>query len=296
MIELLHHYSAFAGKLFPILSKFYIPPSKAKQIIHEITTVARLGEWLTIITIGWATVPFVKYPYNHIGMTKRKLKLMSRRSNSANNGYDEKDDESSLQLKPFEETYLYKVTTLISSAGKIAALVYSIDCIILAINALGFDIQKKYNQLIAKGIYSLWMLQRLIRWKRFIVKKTVYAIKTKCTPEKKKNRAAIANKLTDIIAIVAGGFFLIDVLKIKTGVTLKSFFAVGGAGTILLSIASKDLVIAMVSGLALQASDKMYEGDVIRFGNIDGRVDHIVSFIFDVNYSLCFYVTKYIFF
>lgn len=104
----------------------------------------------------------------------------------------------------------------------------------------------------------------------------MYAIR-KGNPEGKKNRALIYNKVTDFIVVLSGISFLLDVLKVKTGVTLTSFFAMGGAGTVLISFASKDLVMAWVSGLALQASDKMFEGDIIKFNNIQGQVNHIVS-------------------
>ncbi len=240
--------SAFAGKLSPMLSKLYIPPSKAKDIIKDVAQVAHFSEWMMIILIGWATVPLVKYPYNKIGYL---------------NGN-------------FEKTFLYHLATNIASAGKIAALVYGFDCIMIAMRTLGFHIKQNYSNVVAKAIYSCWILARLITWKRYFIEKMVCAIR-KGNPEGKKNRAIIANKITDILLVGMGASFLLDILQVETGICLTSFFAVGSAGTILVSIASKDIAMAMVSGLALQASDKMFEGDTIRFGSTEGRVDHIVS-------------------
>jgi len=69
---------------------------------------------------------------------------------------------------------------------------------------------------------------------------------------------------------------MVDVLKVKSGVTLRSLFAVGGAGTVFLSLAVKDIASEVVSGLALQASDKVYEGEKVMFGNgLKGTVDQI---------------------
>ncbi len=263
--------------MFPLLSKLYIPPSKAKLILQKIGTVANLGEWIMIILIGWATVPLVKYPYNYIGISKRTM-------NSIEPDKGEKDNYVKT-MKPFEKTFLFQLTTHIASAGRIAALVYSLDCFIIALNTLGFQISQKYSKMAAKAIYSSWMLARFLQWKRYVVKQTVYAIK-KGNPEGKKKRADIANKITDIIVMGIGASFLIEVLEVETGICLKSFFAVGSAGTIVVSLASKDVALAMVSGLALQASDKMFEGDTIRFGSIDGTVDHIVSNFLKFSYVI----------
>lgn len=269
--ELLDHYSAFAGKLFPILSKFYIPPSKARQIFKEIKTVADLGEWIMLIMIGWATVPLIKYPYKRIGATKRKI------------GFEKdsikKNDEGNEIEKPkipFENTFLFQLSNHVAEAGKIALLVYIIDCFFISIKTMGFGIERKYSQLAAKGIYTSWIFSRLLRWKRFFVRKAVYATK-KGNREGKKNRAKIANDITDILVLVVGGFFLVDILKVNVGVTLKSVYALGGVGTLLTSFASKDVAMALVGGLALQASDKLFEGDTVRLANgIEGRVDQIV--------------------
>lgn len=164
---------------------------------------------------------------------------------------------------------------------------------------MGFGINRTYGSVIAKTIYSTWIISRLLEWKRYFVKTAVRAM-FKGESKGVKNRAKIANDISDILVLAVGSFFLVDVLHIHTGVTLKSFFAVGGAGTILLSFASKDLALGLVSGLALQASDKVFEGDLIQFNGIRGTVNRIVSFEVDeikrisVSFiSNCYFILPY---
>ncbi len=240
--ELLENYSTFAGKIFPILSKFYIPPSKARQIFHEIKKEADLYEWITILVLGFATVPLIKYPYEKVLLTKRT-----------------KIGTTDERVK-FEDTFVYQLTHHIAGAGKIAVLVYGLDCLIVAIKTMGFTIETKYSQLAAKGIYTTWIFSRLLQWKRYFVTRAVFAMR-KGKKEGKENRAKIANQITDVLVFAICGFFLIDLLKVHAGVFLKSFFTLGAAGTGLISFASKDLAMGLISGLALQASDKIFEGD-----------------------------------
>lgn len=261
-----------------MLSKFVISKQTAKQILSGIQTVARWDEWVMIILIGWATVPLVKYPYEYL-LTRNSSNTGSGSSKSSNDptsiGITKRgqDDDTPLQ---FEDTFISQLAKHISQAGKIAALVYGIDFAIIAFQEMGFAVKKEHTRVIPQVIYTLWMFFRLMMWKRFVLTQAVFA-KNRGRLQGKRNRAQIANKITDLIMVAIGAFFLIDLLQINTGITLKSFFAVGGAGTVLVSFASKDLAMAVVSGLALQASDKMFEGDLVKVKDIIGKVDHIVS-------------------
>lgn len=64
------------------------------------------------------------------------------------------------------------------------------------------------------------------------------------------SRATTVNNILDVV--LWGGFIssLLDILQIQAGVFLNSFFAVGGAGTLLLSFASKDMAM-QVSRMAI---------------------------------------------
>jgi small-conductance mechanosensitive channel len=47
----------------------------------------------------------------------------------------------------------------------------------------------------------------------------------------------------------------------------QSLFSVGATGTILFGLASKDIASQTMAGLSLHLSEKMYEGDKVRFSD-----------------------------
>mmetsp|Transcript_22405 Transcript_22405/g.33161 ORF Transcript_22405/g.33161 Transcript_22405/m.33161 type:complete len:446 (-) Transcript_22405:96-1433(-) len=260
------HYSAFAGNIFPILSKLYISPEKARQIATAINKVQEPGDWIFIFLLGWATMPIIQYPYE---------KLLAI-------GTSPITKDGKLK-KPFKETFIYHIADHVSQAGKIAALVYGLDCIAIALETMGFKGVTQYSPHIAKAIYTIWMFLRFNALKQFFVFKAFGVSTLKDREDQGKRgsyaRAKIVNKFFDIVCIVGCFFVMVDVLKVKSGVTLRSLFAVGGAGTVVLSLAVKDIASEVVSGLALQASDKVYEGEKVMFGNgLKGTVDQIGLF------------------
>ena len=61
----------------------------------------------------------------------------------------------------------------------------------------------------------------------------------------------------------------IDILQIKRGNALSSIFAIGGAGTLALTLALQDLAKRALNGLAISTSDVFNVGDKIILG--DGK-------------------------
>ena len=259
------HYSAFAGKIFPILSKLYVSPNEAKQIFKEIQTVQEPGDWIFILLLGWATIPMIKYPYEKfvIGMKPKK--------------------ENQAPPRPFKESGIFHFAEHLQQAGRIGAIIYGLDCLGIALETMGFQQINQYMPSVAKGIYCLWMFSRLNTFKRFIIFKS-FGVSTSANRKNLQNRskharAKIVNKILDIVCYAACFFVMVDILQVKSGVTLNSLFAVSGAGTVIISLATKDIALDIVSGLALQASDKVYEGESVSFGNgLKGCVDQIGLF------------------
>jgi small-conductance mechanosensitive channel len=70
-------------------------------------------------------------------------------------------------------------------------------------------------------------------------------------------RAKIADHLLDDAVYIALAFSLFDLLHVEAGLTLRSFLAFRSAGTLIFSLASKDLATQLVNGLTLSASDKV---------------------------------------
>jgi small-conductance mechanosensitive channel len=59
----------------------------------------------------------------------------------------------------------------------------------------------------------------------------------------------------------------LDVLAVETGRAVSSIFALGSVGTLVLSLASRDIASQLVSGLAVTASRRFFEGEEIELGD-----------------------------
>jgi small-conductance mechanosensitive channel len=57
-----------------------------------------------------------------------------------------------------------------------------------------------------------------------------------------------------------------DALGLEMGRGINSLFAFGGIGTLVFSLASKDIASQLVSGLVISTSDRFYEGESIHLG------------------------------
>jgi len=70
-------------------------------------------------------------------------------------------------------------------------------------------------------------------------------------------------------------FFILNILKLEMGVAFSGILAFGSVGTLAFGLASKDLTTNILNGLMLSASDRIYEGDSVKFG--DGHSGTIIS-------------------
>ena len=238
------HISAFAGKISPVLSKLYITPEKATNIVTALKFVTEPADLIFIVFVGWFLLPLVQLPYDKLYLTKNTA--------GDNAVVAEKKTVTTTPIKvrkPFKDTKLYFYTHLIAEAGRIAGLVYLVDCLAIALEVLGFNVQNN-SKLCAKAVYTAWAFIRINGLKKFLVAR---AFRYNGPDEKRRKRAFNRTKLVNNIfnLLLWGGFIstLLDVLKVKAGLFLNSFFAVGGAGTLVLSFACKDLAMQVSSQL-----------------------------------------------
>lgn len=80
-------------------------------------------------------------------------------------------------------------------------------------------------------------------------------------------RASLYNKSMNVLLWVATAIFLVDKLDVNFGVTLKSLFAFSGLGTLVLTLASKELAAQVVNGVAVSTSERFFVGDEIKLGD-----------------------------
>lgn len=177
--------------------------------------------------------------------------------------------------KSYEDTVTYKVADTISQAARIAGIIYFIDAFEVALEVSGIKGKKSkdISTLLAKLIYATWAFFRARVYKRdFIV--NVVESKTKMMNDK-GGIVGIFDKISDFFLFVILSLTWLDILKIKLGNGLSSIFALGGAGTLTLTLASQDLAKRALNGLALSTSDHFYVGDKILLG--DGTSGEVVK-------------------
>jgi len=159
----------------------------------------------------------------------------------------------------YEDSYSYQVTETISQASRIALVLYFLDTFEVALEVAGIKSKKgvDISKLIGKLMYSCWITFRVRIYKRGFFRALVNnAPKSGRSRRGKEGIVEIFDKISDFFMFLILAFIWSDILNVKRGNGLSSIFAISGAGTFAITLASQDLVKRMLNGLALSASGK----------------------------------------
>ncbi|CAB9504732.1 Mechanosensitive ion channel [Seminavis robusta] len=248
MKELAKH-STIAGHVRNIIAKFRISPERAKLILSAMGTAIHWEELFFFYFMGWLFVPLVlEVPNNFI------------RSRYFPNA------------RPFKRSYTRLFGDFLAQASRIGFVVYIVDILKIVLQALGFKFAQlqKSPHIVARSLITLWVANRISALKRYIL-----AMQTRNDPGDLMGSAELVDRLIDAIVYGICSFVLIDNLQADFGAAAKGFAALGGVGTIVLSLASQGLVSQVFYGLFLASSNKIRKGDVIRFG--DGKIAGLIA-------------------
>lgn len=164
---------------------------------------------------------------------------------------------------PFEKSITYQVQKLVAEAARIGLVAYFFDLIEIWFEVAGFEGVPDISRMFAQLIYSTW-IALWVRKYRIGSRAFDRAITLK---RNKRNMVSIIDKVSDFFIFGILAMIWIDILKIKRGAGLSSIFALSGAGTLTLTLATQDLVKKALGGLALASSDKFSIGDNIVLGD-----------------------------
>lgn len=174
----------------------------------------------------------------------------------------------------YDDSITRQVSETISEASRLAVVCYFVDAIEVMLEVTGIKGKKvDVSTLMAKVIYATWACLRARMYKRSFFEAVVHR-----TPQNLKGKQGlvdILDMISDFFLFAVLALLWIDILKIKRGQFLSSLFALGGAGTLALTLACQDLAKRSLNGLSLAASDAFYVGDQILLG--DGTHGRIVS-------------------
>lgn len=222
--------------VFPILSG--IANADWRQISSSLHDAVEPGEIFVLLFLGWVTMPLTSFIYRII--------------------FDAKEGEG------FHQSHAYQFSRIFSQAIRVALVVIAADCLDVVMTSMGFDIAQRvdFAYVMARVAYTTWAAVQFAAFKKYLLNK---AVQTK--HQDKLGRANLLNQLLDFVILMVTIFFVIDLLDVEIGAGFTSVFAIGGVGTLIISLASKDIAEQLLSGLVLHVTDKFYEGDLVRFGD-----------------------------
>ena len=222
--------------VFPILSG--IANADWRQISSSLHDAVEPSEIIVLLFLGWVTMPLTSFIYRII--------------------FGAKEGEG------FHQSHAYQFSRIFSQAIRVALVVIAADCLDVVMTSMGFDIAQRvdFAYVTARVAYTAWAAVQFAAFKKYLLNK---AVQTK--HQDKLGRANLLNQLLDFVILMVTTFFIIDLLDVEIGAGFTSVFAIGGVGTLIVSLASKDIAEQLLSGLVLHVTDKFYEGDLVRFGD-----------------------------
>ena len=266
--------SVLAGKIMPTLSKFAVGPKKLREIRNALFALANPADFALILLLGWVTVPAIERPYRWIfgGGADDEDAPVSTPSgvDSASASAYVRSARSNKRRVDFSQTHFFLIADHVSQMARMSALVYLADCLGVVLTSLGLiksHIKINVSKVFAQVLYSAWAARRLQIFKRYLFTKVT---ERDAFMSSRLGRMALIDKIFDGIIMAALALFVLEILQVEGGIALKSVFAFGSAGTLIFTLASKDLASQIVNGLSLMSSDKLYEGEEVEFG--DGTV------------------------
>lgn len=268
-----------AGKVAPVLTRFIITGEKARDIIRALQDALNEQEFFLIGLIGWGWFPLNKAIFNF--MEQRKVNVSpviidDDAGDGSNADATSTNAEMTTEVKKFEEgTYWYQSAKHISQAARIGAFVYSVDCVAIILNTIGFRYKQQagFSKKAAHISFSVWIALRIGEVKRWMLRKAFH---------KENGKVQVYDSILNVIVGTVTFGHVLDLFDINIGVALASLLSIGGVGTLVLSLASKDIATELVSGLAVSASDRFLPGDV--------STNPISCFVFSVVHDLSFLI------
>ena len=225
--------STLAGQINPLLQRFLLTKEQRKAIWNGICEVATFSDILFLVTVGWALVPTIRLPYES---------LLSTPTEAAPN---------------FRSSTAFYVSQTLAEMARLGLIVYLFDMFKIVLVGAGFHIPRgeRLTHAFSYILYTVWVTTRLSHAKKYLL--------CKLTMES-EGRLQVFNRLVDAALFLCAIFVILDILKLQMGLAMRGVVAFGSLGTLVFSLASKDIAANWLYGIILSASDRIYEGDAVR--------------------------------
>lgn len=245
--------STAADMIFPFFSRIIIKPSDARKVALALRKdYSDLTEIIVYSLLGFF-VPFLgKY---------LRLKIIG---------------DSSHEEKPYGKSKTYHIMNHISQGFRIGALVNICELV-----AEGFSWNGKSLDVIISAIsttlFTIWAMFRIMALKNIAL--AILFDRFLHIKAKSQRLTKLTRKISDYSIYIGTVFIVCKSLGINCGAALNALFAFGGAGTLTLSLASKDILKQFLSGISLSLLDSFEVGDkIITNGGSLGTVEKIGAY------------------
>jgi len=174
----------------------------------------------------------------------------------------------------YKKSVCKQVAMRISQASRIALVCYAFDIfeVVLEVARIKKSTKIDLSNRLAALMYITWTASVIRAYKTNAIK--TFVTRTTKSKRASKDLLQVYDKLSDFFLFIILAMFWRDILQIS-GSGLSSIFAMGGAGTVVFTLAVQDLVRKALNGLALSASDAFTVGDFILLG--DGTSGTVTS-------------------
>jgi len=288
--------AALMNKMFPLISKLFTRKEglSFRQVFRAVTDLVDERELAMIASIGWGLVPITQNLYEvYANVTGRDLgaeddeaeadvdakkKSKLREAYEVITSWDDEKPSGTITKKqkrkmaPFRDTRLFHVVDHISQASKIALSVVAVDCVSLIAKMMGYNpwnIMESSARIFSRIAYTGWFTVKLQNLKRYFLTKDFERFKD-------LGKLNVVDNLLDGVLYLVSMFYVLNYLELQTGMAVKSLFSIGATGTLVFGLASKDIATQLMSALTLHLSDKMFEGDDVRFSDgTSGKIEHM---------------------
>ena len=266
--------------MIPVLSRLVVTPRKARAILEALVSSVEPGEIVSVVALGWGILPVTRWAFAILDKVEKGGEGGERRSdeigeeeNSSSAAAAEDDDERGVGggRGGFETTRAYIAARLSAQVFKIATAVYAVDCAEIALGAMGFvwADRKDYSSLFALVAYNVWATLRFKDFKRHLLERIFSSAQNKI------GKVDIYDRILNTVVNTVMGVAILDILKVGRGTAIiSSVLSLGGVGTLVFSLASKELAEQLVGGAHAVNVREVLRGRLHRAGGWDRRARH----------------------
>lgn len=144
--------SALVGRFAPIFDSLVLSREDVASIVQHVSSILSAVDILVLFVFGWLLVPYTRIIYSFLFRVRTKPNKECG-SDSEKPGGEEGTRSQKNGYNEFENSVLYFIIDHLSQIARLAVLVYVCDCLVIALEALGYQVEYA-SKVFAKILYT----------------------------------------------------------------------------------------------------------------------------------------------